>query len=34
MGTTGETAAGILLLMANRYATGVVLELDGGMKLT
>lgn len=34
MGTTDETAAGILLLMANRFATGVVLELDGGMKLT
>lgn len=34
MGTTEETAAGILLLMANRFATGVVLELDGGMKLT
>lgn len=29
-----ETAAGILHLMANRFATGVVLELDGGMKLT
>lgn len=34
MGTTEETAAGILALMANRFATGSVLELDGGMKLT
>ena len=34
MGTVEETAAAILLLMANRFATGVVLELDGGMKLT
>lgn len=34
MGTVEETAAGILLLMANRFVTGAVLELDGGMKLT
>lgn len=34
MGTAEETAAGILLLMANRFVTGAVLELDGGMKLT
>lgn len=34
MGTAEETAAGILFLMANRFATGTVLELDGGMKLT
>jgi hypothetical protein len=34
MGTAEEAAKGILLLMANRFATGTVLELDGGMKLT
>jgi NAD(P)-dependent dehydrogenase (short-subunit alcohol dehydrogenase family) len=34
MGSADETAAGILLLMANRFVTGTVLELDGGMKLT
>lgn len=33
-GTPEETADGILLLMANRFVTGTVLELDGGMKLT
>lgn len=34
MGAPEEAAAGILFLMANRFATGTVLELDGGMKLT